>query len=554
MKRVLLFTLSLFSCFSHAFALTDICDIVVGPDRKAAAFAHGQQVTVSMGYVTDEPGGIRIFARPFTNGNLTPGYGASGSPVYSGSGTATGTFTINSGNAVVDEIRIEVYNADQSQLLRRMWIPVNFRFGSVGVNNFSFSDDPELTSLLLGEDFSCSFHYQVNYPGGVRIFVRPFTNGNLTPGYSASGSGIYTGSGANGGGNIRINSGKNVRVDSLRVKIVSADQSVDIDEFFIPVNVYYSTVKVTGITPQAGNFPFNNEDRSVLFQYSTTESAGVRIFPRPWTNGALTPNYGASGSPLYSGSGSGNGTFTITNGNQRVDHIRFNVTSADQSETLLQIWSPVEYCFGNLLIENVQLCPTSPARLELNNRVNIHYGLYNDEGQPVRIFVRPFTQGSPSPAYAASGSPSYAVGSGLADDYFTITTGGVVVDQLRFQITTEDQSAVLAEYFIPVRYTFGNPTVSVTDPLNLVEATSVYPNPAGDVAFLSVSLQKEARASAYVTDLTGRRVLELGRRTLSALTPELFQIPVSTLRPGLYMVVVEGEQFRQSSKLVVGGE
>ncbi len=551
MKRVLLFSLSLFSCFSPAFALTDICDISIGPDPKVAAFALGQQVSISMGYVTDEPGGIRIFARPFTNGSLTPGYSASGSPVYTGSGTANGTFTINNGTVVVDEIRIEVYNADQSMLLRRMWIPVNFRFGAVGVNNFKFSDNPELTSLLLGEDYFCSFHYNVNYPGGVRIFVRPFTNGNLTPGYGASGSGIYTGSGNNGGSNFRINTGKNVHVDALRVKIVSADQTVDIDEFFIPVNVYYSTVKITDIVPQSGNFPFNNEDRSVSFQYRTTESSGKRKYPRQWPNGALPPNYGASGSGLYTGSGSGNGTFTITSSNQRVDHIRFNVTSADQSETLLQIWSPVEYCFGNMLIENVQLCPASPARLEHDNRVNIQYGIYNDEGQPVRIFVRPFTQGSPSPAYAASGSPAYAVGSGLADDYFTITSGDVVVDQLRFQITTDDQSTVLAEYFIPVQYTFGNPTVSVNDPLNMVETTSIYPNPAADVAILSVSLQKEALARAYVTDLSGRRVLELGQRNLSGLTPEQFQIPVSSLLPGLYIVVLEGEQFRQSSKLVV---
>jgi hypothetical protein len=71
------------------------------------------------------------------------------------------------------------------------------------------------------------------------------------------------------------------------------------------------------------------------------------------------------------------------------------------------------------------------------------------------------------------------------------------------------------------------------------------------MATLSVSLQKEAFARAYVTDLTGRRVLELGQRKLGALTPEQFQIPTSSLRPGMYIVVLDGEQFRQSSKLVV---
>jgi hypothetical protein len=43
----------------------------------------------------------------------------------------------------------------------------------------------------------------------------------------------------------------------------------------------------------------------------------------------------------------------------------------------------------------------------------------------------------------------------------------------------------------------------------------------------------------------------LGQRKLSALTPEQFQIPTSSLRPGMYIVVLDGEQFRQSSKLVV---
>lgn len=551
MRKLFFFVLSLISIFSPAFAFTDICDITISPDSKVAAFANGQQVSISMGYVTDETNGIRIFARPFTNGNLTPAYSASGSPLYTGSGTANSTFTINMGTVVVDEIRIEVFNADQSVLLRRLWVPVNFRFGSVGVNNFSFSGNPELTSLLLGEDFTCSFHYNVNYPGGVRIFVRPFTNGGLTSGYSASGSPIYTGSGTNGGGSFRINLGKNVRVDALRVKIVNADQTVDIDEFFIPVNIYYSTVKITDIVPQVGIFPYNNENRSVNFQYSTTENAGVRIFPRPWTNGSFTPHYGASGSPLYTGSGSGGSSFTITMSNQRVDHIRFNVTNADQSETLLQFLAPVEYCFGNLLLQNVKMCPASPARLELNNQVNIGFEVYNDETDPVLIFVRPFTQGSLSPFYAASGSPLYNVGGSVASSSFTITMGQTVVDQLRFQFTNADQSSILAEYFLPVRYIFGNPTVSADEPIDPVEAMAVYPNPANGEAHLSISLQQDAMVRAYVTDMTGRLVADLGEHNLSAHTQELLQVPAHRLSPGMYLVVVEGPAFKKTNKLTV---
>ena len=551
MKKLLFTTLFLGSLFTRLWAVTDICDISVGPDSKVANYAHNQNVTVTMGYATDEAAGVRIYARPFSGGSLSPGYSGSGSGLHLGSGTASSSFTIMSGNVLVDEIRIEVYTSDNSTLLRRTWIPVRFRFGNTGVNNFNFASNPTLSSLLLGENFSCTFHYNISYPGGVRIFVRPFTNGGLTPGYSGSGSGIYSGSGTDGGGSFTIHSGKNVHVDAMRVKIVSADQSVDIDEFFIPVNVYFSTVKITNIFPQAGNFPFNNEDRQMSFAYSTTEPAGVRVFPRPWTNGALTPNYAASGSPLYNGMGNGSSTFTITAGNQRIDHVRFNVTNATQTETLLEFWSPVDYTYGNFLVEEIQLCPAAPARLENGEPVNIQYGYYNDEGQNTRIFVRPFTNGSLSPGYAASGSGEYPVGGGINKSYFTITSGNVKVDQLRFQVTNSNQSVVLAEYFIPVSYVFGNPTSPIAELEEKMAEVSIFPNPASDQARLSVTVKERSPLQVSVTDMAGTVVAILEDRLASAEVPEFFSIDTGGLPAGIYLVIASGSHFKETHKLVV---
>jgi hypothetical protein len=122
---------------------------------------------------------------------------------------------------------------------------------------------------------------------------------------------------------------------------------------------------------------------------------------------------------------------------------------------------------------------------------------------------------------------------------------------MRFQITNADQSAILAEYFYPVQYRFGNLLVSTGEPTDLVEAVGIFPNPAGGAAQLSVSLLQDAAAHAYVTDIAGRRVADLGERRLSAHTQELFQIPAHSLSPGLYVVVVEGANFRKSSKLIV---
>ncbi len=550
MKKLFFTSLLFCAFFSRLFALTDICDVSVGPDSRAASFANGDHVTVTMGFTTDEAAGVRIFARPYTAGNLTPGYGGNPSPLYTGSGTATVWFTVLSGNAVVDEIRIEVFAADNVTLLRRFWIKGRFRFGDAGANSFTHSADPALASLLLGDNITTSFQYNVSYPGGVRIFIRPFTNGALTPGYSASGSGVYTGLGSSSS-TFSINSGKNVHVDALRVKIVDATQSVDVDEFFVPVNWYFSTVAITDIVPQVGNFPYNNDDRQMDFNYSTTEAGGVRIFPRPWTNGALTPNYAASGSPIYNAFGSASSTFTITASDQRVDHVRFNVTNADQTETLLQLWSPVEYTFGNFLVENIQRCPAAPVRLEHGERVNIHWDYYNDEGQDTRVFVRPFTNGSLSPGYGASGSPLYPVGGGNGNDFFTINAGDVLVDQLRFQVTDANQSAILAEYFIPVHYEFGNPTSPVVEQANVLATMSVFPNPVVEQANVSITLKERSKVQVYVLDLAGQLVSRLAERVVTADTPEIFQLNATGLSNGTYFVIAEGEHFRETQKLVL---
>ena len=62
------------------------------------------------------------------------------------------------------------------------------------------------------------------------------------------------------------------------------------------------------LTPDTPNILRFNESVNITFDYSTTEPSGVRIFARPFTNGALTPNYAAAGSPIYPTSATGTGT------------------------------------------------------------------------------------------------------------------------------------------------------------------------------------------------------------------------------------------------------
>ena len=109
---------------------------------------------------------------------------------------------------------------------------------------------------------------------------------------------------------------------------------------------------------------------------------------------------------------------------------------------------------GEHSISNIQLVPPSPATSTLSAPVKVTFDYATTETGGVRIFVRPYTDGSLTPNYAASGSPLYPTGQGKGKGDFTIQSKEVTVDQLRFQMLSADQSRVLYESFISVDYDF----------------------------------------------------------------------------------------------------
>jgi hypothetical protein len=119
----------LFNASAAIGASNLVTDVSLRPDTPNIV-ANGQNVTVSFKYKTNQAGGVRIWARPFTNNALSPNYAACGSPVYSAPGGAgTCTFTISSGNVNVDNIRFQMYTvANPSKLLFEALIPVHYKF------------------------------------------------------------------------------------------------------------------------------------------------------------------------------------------------------------------------------------------------------------------------------------------------------------------------------------------------------------------------------------------------------------------------------------------
>ena len=552
MKASVTFLCLLF--FSTLLADADICGIEL-MQGKYGAFAHGDRVEFSFDYSHDEASGIRIFGRPYTNGSLTSGYGAHGSGAYTDpNGVATGWFTINSGVRTVDEIRVRVTNADQSEVLREFWIPVEYHFGENGVFDFDFSAEDKMASFLHGDQVSINFDYNVTWAQGARIFIRPFTDGALTPGYGASGSPIYNGEGS-ATANLTINSGNNVRVEYLRVRMVNPDQTILLAEFFVPVNWYWSSVAIDDFVLAGPVFPANGENVTVSFDYSTTQASGVRIFPRPFTNGSLTPNYGACGSPIFSGTGSDDCNFSISATNQRVDHIRFLATSPDQSETYLEVYFPVNRYFGEFPLRSVVTCPPAPARLMPGERVNITTNYINNTDGDTRMFPRPVTEGSLTSGYSASGSPAYPTGGGEADDFFTIN-GEAIVDQIRFRVTNSNQSTIHADYFLDRRYVFGEsllPTSAHSPNATENLDWSFGPNPMQEQATLRLQSPDRQQMQIQLYDAIGRPIRTWNNFSLNAGVSQQITINAEELglTNGIYFLSVRGSAYYLTETIVV---
>ena len=261
-----------------------------------------QNVSLSFQYITNEPAGVRIFARPFTDGAPTPNYAAHGSGIYPmGSGQGDGWFTISSGTVVVDQIRIQMLNADQSVLLFETYLPVYYLFTDAAhvVTNVSLSPDtPDVLSF--DQNVNLAFNYLTRQQGGVRIWARPFTNGNLTPNYAAHGSPIYdTGSGE-GSGFFTISHGT-VVVDQIRIQMWDSEQTVLLFEAFLPV--YYRFMNPTNIvthiefSPDTPNVFKYSDNVNLTFDYTNNQKDGARIWARPFSGANLSPNYAAHGSP-----------------------------------------------------------------------------------------------------------------------------------------------------------------------------------------------------------------------------------------------------------------
>jgi len=89
---------------------------------------------------------------------------------------------------------------------------------------------PSPGCLSHGDKIDVTFRYASKSKEGVRIFVRPLSNGQLTPNYAAEGSGLYPEGNGSGSGWFTITSG-DVLVSHVRVQAVSKSGDVLYTQF-----------------------------------------------------------------------------------------------------------------------------------------------------------------------------------------------------------------------------------------------------------------------------------------------------------------------------------
>ena len=329
------------------------------------------------------------------------------------------------------------------------------------ISNVQFSH-PSPSTLAFLQHVDITFDYVCQFEGGVRIFFTPMTGGGSTPNYAVSPSPVYPVGHGSGTGFITVVTG-NVVVDQVQIRITNHDQSELLLETYIPVDYRFSAHSFSNIvmTPASPTVRQFNTNVNLTFNYTTTEAGGVRIQALPYAHGGPTPYYSVTPSPLYPvGGGSVGANLTITAVEAIVDSVQFCMYTADWSQVLLELFVPVRYHFANNAIGNVRCNFISPASLPYEQLMVVTFNYTTNEAAGVLAWPRPFTDGSLTPEYSASGSPVFPMGNGTGSGQFAILSDDTWVDSIRVQMMDIGQTTLLAEYFEPVTFHWGVNSIS----------------------------------------------------------------------------------------------
>ncbi len=358
---------------------------------------NGDFLTADFSYQTNEAGGVRISARPYTDGALSAGYGASGialSPV--GMGTSSQSITFPSLEGDVDEIRIQMKTADLSTLLLEFFVPVDLHWGANSVTNITF-DPPFPECLAWDQPVVVEFDYVTSDPGGCHVWAQ-----GANAEQNIVGGQVYTGSPN------EPTSGHLVRefrmlpdtgegqFKFVRVLMNDSATTANLLEVFIPVDYPYGPNAIQNVkfSPAAPAVLDHDERVDITFDYVTNDPAGVRVYNHPYSYGGIVPPYAVSGSILYTGTGSATSYFTVLSGDHWVNNVRMFMTEPDAATFKMEYFVAGDFTYGG--IGGLTPVPEIPAIagpvLQQNypNPFNPQTTIAFDLPRPVAVSLRVF--------------------------------------------------------------------------------------------------------------------------------------------------------------------
>ena len=116
--------------FTYPVITHNISNVVFNP-QWPATLNYGEWVKIMFDYLNNDKTAVYIFARPFSNGSLAPGYLSGGTVFYNPwqrRGESDFTISLQPGQVIIDQIRFQIMNVIQSKILYETFIPVSYTF------------------------------------------------------------------------------------------------------------------------------------------------------------------------------------------------------------------------------------------------------------------------------------------------------------------------------------------------------------------------------------------------------------------------------------------
>ncbi len=199
---------------------------------------YNQYAMFKFNYSASGSGKVRFIARPYEGGRVAAGWVRGESPVgVPGTGTGQVSFSISSGPVTIDEVRVQMWDVGETRLLAETSVATNYHFTDHPITNITLSPSSP-ANMTINNQVTITFNYSTTNPEGVRIYLLPFTSGGPSPNYGVCGSPIYPAGNGTGDCFFTIRSGQ-ADVDQIQFKVVTPDQSVTLDEWYIPVTYRY---------------------------------------------------------------------------------------------------------------------------------------------------------------------------------------------------------------------------------------------------------------------------------------------------------------------------